>query len=218
MYVASARRIAFVALCWGGITIAVCRDPMTVLFALPITGLVFLLAILGVVTELRTALSSREQLSHTQREVQRARPLLVLLVGCSIAGAIASVFPSMAFRPEGENVIYEHGLSRSIAPALWTVILGACIAAIVRPTPRRFALAAGSGVLAWPLFLGIRALREPWFDIDDEHVVLAPWALQLYVGAALLASGLALGLAFVSARAAARPVPLPAKAFVSSGS
>lgn len=215
MYVALAWRIV-VALCWLGITIAVYRDPVTVLVAFPITGPAFLVAILGGVAELGTALSSRDQLSRTQTQVQVGRALLVLLAGCSIAGAIASVFPSMAFRPEGENVTYEYGLSRIIAPAVWAIILGACVAAILRPTPRRFALAAVGGILAWPVFLCIRALREPWFDLDDEHVVLEPWALQLYVVAAVLTSGLAFGLRFVAARAAARPVLSPPRASVIS--
>lgn len=204
-------------MCWLGIAVAAFVDPWLLLLAWPVTAPAFLVTVLGSVAELGPAFAFKEQLSHRRLHIQILRVVLVLLAGCSIAGAIASVVPSMAYRSRSGDILFEYGLSGLVAPTLWAAILGASISAIIVPSPRRLVLASGAGLVGWPLFLGIRVLREPLFDLDDQFLLLVPWIVQLYVVAALVASGLAIALAFVAARVAAEPVmQMPPKASVVS--
>ena len=214
----TARRI-FVIVCWLGITATAFFDPLLLFLAWPVTGLAFLVTLLEGAAELRAAFAFKEQLSYTRLHTQLLRTALVLLVGCSIVGAITSVVPSMAFRSEDGDILYEYGLSGLVAPTLWAAILVASISAIMVPSPRRLALASGAGLVGWPLFLAIRALREPFLDLDNQFLLLAPWIVQLYVVAAVVASGLAIALAFGAARIAAAPVmQMPPKASMVSRS
>lgn len=120
----------------------------------------------------------------------------------------------MAYYSESD-VLHEYGLSAQAAPTLWGVILTTSISGIMVPSPRRLALAAGAGLVSWPVFLAIRVLGEPCIDFDGRLLVLEPWILTLYVVAAFVASGLAIALAFGAARLAAEPVMrMPPKAFV----
>jgi hypothetical protein len=55
------------------------------------------------------------------------------------------------------------------------------------------------------VFLVIRVIREPWIDLDDQFLLLMPRVVQLFVVTAFVASGLAIALTFIAARAAAEP-------------
>lgn len=215
----TARRV-LVTVSWLTIVVAAFVYPRLLSLAPLVTLLLFLLfpvIILGSVADLRTAFAFKEQPSHARLLIQLLRTVLVLLAGCSIAGAITSVVPAMAFCSESGAILYKYGISDFGAPALWAVILGASISAIMVPSPRRLALAAGAGIVGWPVFLIIRLLGEPLLDLDNRHLLLEPWILQLYVVAAFVASGLAIALAFGAARvAAAQVMPLPPRATVVS--
>jgi hypothetical protein len=209
-------RRVLVTMCWLGFTMMVYGVPLLRSLAGPVI-LGFPVIFLGSAAELRTAFAFKEQPSRPRLLIQILRAVLVLLAGCSVAGAITSVVPSMAYCSESGDILYEYGLSGLVAPTLWGVILSTSISAIMVSSPRRLALAAGAGLVSWPLFLAIRVLREPCLDFDSRFLVLAPWILQLFTVAAFVASGLAIALAFGAARLAAEPVmQMPPKAFVVS--
>jgi hypothetical protein len=209
-------RRVLVTMCWLGIAVTAFVCPR-LLWMWPVTGLAFLVIVLGSVAELGPAFACKEPPSHLRFHILISRAALVLLAGCSIVGAITSAVPSMAYRSKGGDILYEYGLSILVAPTLWAAILGTSMSAIMVPSPRRLALASGAGLVGWPLFVAIRVLREPLFDLDNQFALLAPWIVQLYVVAASVASGLAVALTFGAARLAAEPVmDLPPKAFVVS--
>jgi len=210
------RRI-LVSMCWLGIAVTAFVEPLLLFRVGPVTGLAFLVIVLGSVAELGTAFACKEQRSHTRSHIRLWRAALVLLAGCAIAGAIASVVPSMAFRSEDGAILREHCLSGRVAPTLWAAILCASVGAIIVPSPRRLALASGAGLVGWPLFGVIHVLRRPWVDFDNEFLLLAPRIVQLFIVAAFVASGLAVALAIGAARLATGPVMrIPPRALVVS--
>lgn len=212
-----AARIMVVGLCWLGVSAAALIEPL-LLILWPLSGPAFLLAVIGSVVALGPALSFREPLLIARRHAQTLRVLLALIACCAIAGAITAAVPSMAYRSEDGDVMYEYGISVRVAPVLWAAILGISISALATPSPRRLALVAMTGIVSWPLFLAIRVLREPILDLDDAHLVLAPWARQLYVVAVVIASGLAIAVAIAIARMVSKPVvQMPPKASALSG-
>jgi hypothetical protein len=128
----------------------------------------------------------------------------------SVLGTICSVTPSMALRSSNGTIAYEYGLSVVIAPALFTAIIVVAARAL-RPSRKRL-LVAGSTILgAFPIVLGIRLVREPLLDLDDEVVKLAPWALHTFVActAVLLAAAILL-LVYADALGTARGPDLTA--------
>jgi len=125
----------------------------------------------------------------------RPRQLAVALgavIVASVVGTICSVVPSMAFRSKSGSILYEYGLSVLIAPALFGAIVIVAARAL-RPSRKRLLVAAITILGASPFLFGIKLAREPWFDIDDQIVTLAPWAVHGFVISAvvLLAAGFA---------------------------
>jgi hypothetical protein len=208
----------FVVSCWLVITVTALVDPFRLVSAWPVTIFALVVIVHGSGAALRTAFAFEAQPSPTGLHLQLMRAVLVLLAGCSIAGAIASVVPSLAYRSESDDILYVYGVGGRFAPMLWGAIFSTSIGAIVVPSPRRIALAAGAGLVSWPLLLIQRELsRPPWGDLPEQNLVLVPWIVKLYVVAAFVASGLAVALAIGAVRLAAEPVrPLPPKASVVS--
>ena len=106
----------------------------------------------------------------------------------------------MAFRSKSGSILYEYGLSIAIAPLLWSAILIVALRALRLPSPRRLAIVAATTMGAWPLLLAIRALRVPVFDIDDQFVMLSPWAIYVYAVCVAASTGSAIFLATVAKR------------------
>lgn len=212
-----AARVTVVGLCWLGVSAAVLIEPLLLLLW-PLSGPAFLLPVIGSAVALGPAVSFREPLLIARRQARALKVLLALLACCAIAGAITAVVPSIAYRPEGGDATLEFGLSVRVAPVLWAAMLGMSIGALATPSPRRLALVAVTGVVSWPVFLWIRVLREPILDLDNTHHVLAPWALQLYVVAAVIASGLAIAVAIATTKMiSGLVVQMPPKASVLRG-
>lgn len=130
-------RRVLIAVCWLWITGTALVEPRRLLLPWWVTALAFLVIGLGCAAELGTAFACKEQRSHTRLRIQVLRVALVLLAGCSIAGALTSTAPSMAFRSDSGDVLFEYGLSGVVAPTLWAGILVTSISAIMAPSPRR---------------------------------------------------------------------------------
>jgi hypothetical protein len=205
----------FVFSCWLVIAVTGGVDPLRLASAWPVAVFAFLVIVRGSVAALRAAVACKEPLFHTRLHIQLMRAVLVLLAGCSIAGAITSIVPSMAYFSESGDMLYAYGVGGLIAPMLWGAIFSASVGAIVDPAPRRIALAAGSGLVGWLLLLILRVVSEPLIDLDMRVRVLVPWIVKLYVVAAFVASGLAMVLAIGAARLATGSVMrMPPKASV----
>jgi len=200
------RRVIVVALSWLALSVAAFANPLLMLFGWPLTGLMLMWALLGSTADLRAALPLREPLVISQRLTLTLRAFLAALAGCALVGTVTSIAPSMAYRSEDGTTVYTYGLSILVAPILWLTVFATSIRALRQPAPRRLAIAAIATLIAWPLLLGIRAAREPWIDLDNQFLVLAPHVIQAYVAAAVVASGVAIALAFATARLANRPV------------
>lgn len=210
----------FVVSCWLVITVTALVDPFRLVSAWPVTIFALVVIVRGSGAALRTALAFKEQPAPTGLPLQIMRAVLVLLAACSIAGAIASVVPSLAYRSGIEDTLYTYGVGGRFAPMLWGVIFSASIGALVVPSPRRIAVAAEAGLVSWPLLLVQFELSRPaWDELADRWLVLVPWIGRLYVVAAFIASGLAIALALGAARLAAEPVRpvLPRASVVSRG-
>lgn len=111
----------------------------------------------------------------------------------SVVGTISAVVPSMAWSSKRGVIMWEYGLSRLIAPALFAAIVIVAARAL-RPSRRRLHWAAGTILGASPLLFGIRIAHLPWFDIDSQFVVLAPWALRTFVACVLVLLGAGIAL------------------------
>ena len=136
------------------------------------------------------------------------------MIACAIAGAVASIEPSMAFRSKSGVIQYTYGLSVVIAPALWALIAIAATRALRSPTPRRLVVVAIVMMAAMPLLLGIRMAREPWFDIDDQFVLLSPRAIHTYLACVAVATGIAIYLATMAHRIGVTPPAIPRAAAI----
>jgi hypothetical protein len=199
------RRVIVVTLSWLAISIAAFQAPQLVLFAWPMTGLFLLWALLGSTANLRSAMPLREPLVVAPHRALALRLLLGALICCAIGGVVTSVVPSLQYRsPSG--VVYTYGMSIIVAPILWMTILATAVRALRIRSPRRLAIVAITALIAWPLLLGISAVSQPWFDIDDNYRVLSPNVISAYVVAAVLTGGAALALAFLTARIARSPI------------
>jgi hypothetical protein len=149
--------------------------------------------------------------------MQRAGRTIALAgtIVCAVAGAVAAIEPSMAFRSKSGVIKYTYGLSLVIAPALWAVMAAIAAAHALRsPTPRRLIVAAVSTIVAMPLLLGIRVARLPWFDIDSQFVLLSPWAIHTYLGCVAVAMGIAIYLATMARRIGVPPSAIPRAAAI----
>ena len=207
----------FVFSCWLVIAVTAVVDPIRLASAWPVAVFAFLVLVRGSVAALRAAFACKELLFHTRLHIQIMRAVLVLLAGCSIAGAMTSIVPSMAYLSESGDTVHEYCVGGLIAPMLWGAIFSASVGAIVDPAPRRIALAAGSGLVGGLLLPILRVVSEPLsaLDFDLEARVLVPWFGKLYVVAAFVASGLAMVLAIGAARLATESVMrMPPKASV----
>jgi hypothetical protein len=200
------RRVIVVALSWLAISVAAFQNPVLMLFGWPMTGLLLLWALLGNTNDLRAAMPLHEPLVLSPHLALILRMLLSAIVCCALVGVATSIVPSMAYRSQSGDILYKYGLSIIIAPLLWMTLLATSIRALRIPAPRRLAIVAIATLIAWPLLLGIRAAREPWLDLDDQFLVLSPNILHAYVAAAVLASGIAIALAFITARLASKPL------------
>jgi hypothetical protein len=200
------RRVIVVALSWLAISFGAFQNPVLMVFAWPMTGIFLLWALLGSTADLRAAMPLREPLVISRRLTLTLRGFLAVLAGSAVVGTVTSVIPSMAFRDESGATLYTYGLSIIIGPLLWMTVFATAVRALRHPAPRRLAISAIVTLIAWPLLLGIRAAREPWLDLDNQFLVLAPHVLSAYVAAAVVASGAAIALAFKTARLARGPV------------
>ncbi len=148
----------------------------------------------------------RERVPLSPLEALGVRGALVGIIGCAVAGAVASAFPSMAFRSKSGVIMYSYALSSYVGLVLWAVVLVVAVAAWRQPSPRRLAAVAVAAIGAWPVLLAIRAINEPWFDLDDQFVMLSSAAIGTYVLCMAVATGLALYLATAATRIGMRPV------------
>jgi drug/metabolite transporter (DMT)-like permease len=148
--------------------------------------------------------------------MQRAGRTIALVgtIACSIAGAIAAIEPSMAFRSKHGVIQYTYGLSVVVAPVLWAVMAIVAARALRSPTPRRLAATGITTILAMPFLFGIHVLREPWFDIDNQFVVLSPWAIELYSGCLAVATGISIYLVTMAHRIGVTPSAIPRAAAI----
>jgi hypothetical protein len=91
-------------------------------------------------------------------------------------------------------------------------IVAAC--ALRSPTPRRLTVVAVATFLAMPFLFAIDVLREPWFDIDHQFVLLLPWAIQLYLECMIVATGIAIYLATTAQHIGVMPPAIPRAAAI----
>jgi hypothetical protein len=200
-----ARRVIVVTLSWLAISIAAFKNPFLMLFVWPMTGIMLMWALLGSSSDLRAAMPLREPLAIAPRRALALRILLGAIVCCAAVGVATSVVPSLEYR-SSTGVVYRYGLSIIVAPILWMTVLATAARALRIRSPRRLAIVAITALIAWPLLLGITAVNQPWFDIDNQYSVLSPHVIHAYVAAAVLTSGAAIALAFLTARIASGPV------------
>jgi hypothetical protein len=199
-------RLVIVSLSWVALAVAALVSPVLVMLSWPVSIVLLLWASLGSTADLLAAFALREPIAMPPRYARALTVLLVALAACGIAGTVASLVPSMAWRSKSGDIVREYGISTVVAPALWTAILVTAMRALALRSPRRFATVAVFTIVAWPMFLGIGAVSEPWFDIDNQFMRLAPHVLDLYVASAIAASGIAIAVALITARLAAGPV------------
>jgi hypothetical protein len=148
--------------------------------------------------------------------MQRAGRTIALVgtIACSIAGALAAIEPSMAFRSKHGVIQYTYSLSLVVAPALWAVMAIVAMRALRSPTPRRVVSTGITTILAMPFVFGIHVLHKPWWDIDNQFVVLSPWAIQLDAGCMAVATGIAIYLVAMAHRIGVPPPALPRAAAI----
>jgi hypothetical protein len=150
------------------------------------------LVLMGALNHLSALLRRREALDSASSRGLSA--WLVLIAIAALSGTVAACFPSMGFLSKSRILRYEYSLSVVIAPAAFAVIGILVVHALRSLSVRRVSIVAAATLLAWPFLVAIRVLREPWFDIDEQFVLLAPWAIYFYVVSLAVASVGALAL------------------------
>jgi hypothetical protein len=196
------------AVAWALVS-TVAMDEPVLLFAWPLNAAAVLCVLIGALSGLGPAYRRTSALAMRASELRWLRAGLLALVAVSVTGIVGSRTPAMAWRSKSGIIQYSFSLSHFIAPALWSALAVLAVAAAHRPSLRRLASLIIAGVVAWPFLLAIRALRVPLFDIDDQYVELAPWALDLYSASVALVAGLAIALNLVVRSLAARPPVAP---------
>jgi hypothetical protein len=190
----------FVALCWAVLSVVGVVSPLFLLFAWPVTGAACVFVVFATVRGLRSVAHQREPVRFSLPVGRWLWVALFGMIACAVGGAVSSVAPSMAFRSKSGIVLYEYGLSIAVAPVLWSAMLIVAVRALRLPSPRRLAIVAATTMGSWPLLLGIRALRVPVFDIDDQFVMLSPWAIYAYAVCVAASTGSAIFLARMAKR------------------
>jgi hypothetical protein len=200
----------FTALCWAVLSVVGILSPLLLLFAWPVTGAACVFVVFATIRGLRSVAHQREPVRFPPHARRWLWVGLFGTIACAVGGAVSSIEPSMAFRSKSGTILYEHGLSIAIAPVLWSVILIVAARALRLPSPRRLAIVAATTMGSWPILLAIRALRVPVFDIDDQFVMLSPWAIYAYVVCVAGSTGSAIYLATMAKRlGTGAPLPLP---------
>lgn len=196
--------------CLGTIAIPALDQPVVLVLFWPATLIVGLIAIVATLRGLRLALDRRLPL---ERPSELRIALVAVIIAC-LVGAIASLVPVLAVQRTGHGFVpYE--LSRSAAPAVWAGLLIVAARALRVPSPRRITWVIAAVSAAWPALLALRAMREPFMDLDGRFLILAPWALQAFAACAVATAAIAIFLAHATRRACASPEPvLPPRAQV----
>lgn len=169
----------------------------------PLFVLAFPLVLVAVLCLTPSAAELQEGMRRT-RALRAQTGLLVVLIASAVVGSVASTLPGMAWHSKRGDVVHEYALSVVVAPALWAAVFIAGMRALIVPSPRRRAIAALAVFVTGPVLIAVRALREPWFDIDDQWVRLAP--VHLYDACVVVASGIAV-LVTLTMRRSLREVP-----------
>jgi len=174
------------------VTAASIVEPQLLFLFFFITVPASVLVVLGALNGARHLLQLRDELPR-----QRARALialLVLVVLTTILGTVSSCVHSLGLRSKSGLLVSEYPISIVAAPVAFAATCVAALRALSALTPRRIATLGVTAALGWPLLLAVRTLEGPLIDIDELHLVLAPWAVDLYgasVGA-IIASAIAL--------------------------
>ncbi|MEO8551719.1 MAG: hypothetical protein ABI678_17200 [Kofleriaceae bacterium] len=140
---------------------------------------------------------------------------LTITIVCAIVGAAASITPSMAFRSKSGVIQYTYALSLVFAPALWAVMAIAAGRALRMPTAGRLRLVAAVTFVALAVFMGIKWLRKPWFDIDGQFVIVSQRTMDAYLVCVAVAAVVALYLAVMAKRIAVVPSTVPRASMLS---
>lgn len=185
---------------WGVLSTVAVIAPVLLLVGWPLTVFAFLFATAGAL-EIQRALSHHEPV----RRKWGHTALLGGLVAASIVGAVASIIPSMAWHTKSGQLEREYAMSVIVAPALWATILIGALRAFAVNSPRRRVLAGVIAIGAWPILIAIRALREPFIDLDNQFAIIAPHVIELYVGAVSVVGGIGLVIAVTVPRANEQP-------------
>lgn len=193
---------------WALVSTVAMEQPV-LLYAWPVTAVGVLCVLMGALSGLGPAYRRTTALAMRASEVRLLRVGLAALAAMTSVGVVAARTTSMAFRSKSGVIEYSYGVSRAIAPALFTVIALLGVAALQRPSLRRLTSVVGAAAAAWPFLVAIRAAHVPLFDLDNQEVTLAPWALSLYSASVALVAGLALALNLVVRSLAARPPVAP---------
>lgn len=186
--------------CWFSVTLVSFVSPwLLLLVGLP-AGIAYLLMILGL-AGLRPLLSRRDPIVSRWMSVV----LLAIVLG-SVLGVIAARTPSLGWLPKSGDKPHEYALSLVVAPAAFATIGILALRALLAPSLRRIAMVGVATFVCWPLLIAIRLFREPVMDIDEQFVLVAPWAVYAYVAAASITSLGAIVLMSQTNQLAALPV------------
>lgn len=185
---------------WAMISLFGISSPQLLLDAWPVTSVACIFVVLATVRGLRSVARQREPVRLSPPAGRWLRVALLGLIACAIGGAVSAVEPSMAFRSKSGKILYEYGLSTEIAPVLWSAILIVAARALRVPSPRRLAVVAATTMGSWPVLLVLRAILVPWFDLDDQFVMLSPWVVHAYAVCVAASAGSALYVATLARR------------------
>jgi hypothetical protein len=195
-------RWTFVFVCWAAITLSSVVAPLLLIFW-PISALACGIVLIGALDDLPAHLRRRDHLDPaTSRRVKAWFAVIALAAGF---GTLSAYVPSMGWLSKSGVLRYEYSLSRVIAPAAFAVLGIVVVHALRSLSVRRVSIVIAAILFTWPFLLAIRVLREPWFDIDNQFVLLAPWATYGYAASLALASVGALSLAITCHRLVALP-------------
>jgi hypothetical protein len=195
-------RWTFVFVCWAGITLSSVVAPLLLIFW-PISALACGIVLIGALDDLPTHLRRRDHLDPATS--QRVTAWLAVIGLAAGLGTVSAYAPSMGWLSKSGVLRYEYSLSRVIAPLAFAAIGIVVVHALRSLSVRRLTIVIAATLFAWPFLLAIRVVREPWLDIDNQFVLLAPWATYGYSASLALASVGALALAITCHRLVALP-------------
>lgn len=177
---------------WACVTAVSFVSPALLLFGWPVAGIAFAGVAIVALRALRRRPGGCEAVTTSR---SRSTTVLLCLVAlAAILGTVSACVPSLGFRSKHGVLVLEYGLSQLAAPACFAVTFIVAVWTLAAPTLRRLSIIVAATLCTWPFLVAIRVLREPLFDIDDQHVVLMPWAVFGYVAAVAAISGAAIAL------------------------